>query len=110
MTQSLIQKSQHLQNSADLAVKNTNIVKLLETIGKIEFVGSYALGLLYRPDIDLFVLDKDCSKDNAIAMTKQLIDSDVFQTVGFANGSLMCGIRLWKTSKPLVQLKKSWQN
>lgn len=83
--QSLIQKSQYLQQSANVVVQNTKIVELLQSIGKIEFVGSYALQLLFRPDIDLFVLSETCSLSSAVDMTKQLLDSGVFQTVGFAN-------------------------
>lgn len=83
--ESVTQKSQYLQQSANVVVQKTKIVEQLQSIGKIEFVGSYATQLLFRPDIDLFVISETCSQDSAIDMTKKLVDSRVFQTVGFAN-------------------------
>jgi len=83
---SLIKKSQNLQKSAEEIVRKTDIVKMLSTLGKVDFVGSYALKLLYRPDIDVFVTSQNCSKTRAIKLTKEFLDKDIFQTIGFANG------------------------
>lgn len=68
-----------------MVIKETGAINILSKIGKIDFVGSYALDLLYRPDIDLFVSTDDCSKNKAINTTKELLDSGLFQTVGFAD-------------------------
>lgn len=83
----LIQKSEDLKKNAELVIGRTKINELLGKLGKVTFVGSYALDLLYRPDIDIFVQNKDCSRDKAVEITKVFLDSGFFQTVGFADWS-----------------------
>lgn len=83
----LIQKSEDLKKDADLVIARTKINELLSKLGKVTFVGSYALNLLYRPDIDIFVQSSDCSRKKAVELTKVFLDSDFFQTVGFADWS-----------------------
>lgn len=81
----LITLSDKLQKDADRVIEKSKVVQILEKIGRVEFVGSYALNLLYRPDIDLFVVSSDCSRSTAVSTTKEFLDSNLFQTVGFAN-------------------------
>lgn len=81
----LIKKSDILKSEADNIVSESGVVRTLEKIGKVDFVGSYALNLLYRSDIDIFVTSRNCSKEVAIATTKEFLDNGLFQTVGFAN-------------------------
>ena len=84
-TGELIKQSDELKQEAEQVVKDTKIINILSKIGKIDFVGSYALNLLYRPDIDLFVSTNNCTRESAVATTKELLDSGLFQTVGFAD-------------------------
>jgi len=81
----LLTQADHLKQEAKAVIKETGIVDILSKIGKIDFVGSYVLNLLYRPDIDLFVSTDNCSRDKAVATTKEILDNDLFQTVGYAN-------------------------
>lgn len=83
----LIQKSEDLKQDADQVIGKTKITEMLSGLGKVTFVGSYAFNLLYRPDIDIFVRSKDCSKEKAIGLTKEFLDSGFYQTVGFADWS-----------------------
>lgn len=81
----LIKLSDKLQKEADEVINQCRLLSVLDTIGKVKFVGSYALNLMYRPDIDIFCLNTMCSKEVALSTTKQFLDSNMFQTVGFAN-------------------------
>lgn len=81
----LISLSNELKKEADSLISETHVVDILNKLGKIDFVGSYALNLIYRPDIDIFVTSDTCSNEKAIAITKEFLDSGLFQTVGFAN-------------------------
>jgi hypothetical protein len=83
----LIQKSKDLKKDADLVISKLKIKEILKKLGKVTFVGSYALDLLFRPDIDIYVQSRDCSRKKAVNITKILLDSDLFQTVGFADWS-----------------------
>lgn len=83
----LIEKSENLKKDADLVISRTKINDLLGKLGRVTFVGSYALDLLYRPDIDIFVQNKNCSREKAMETTKVFLDSGFFQTVGFADRS-----------------------
>ena len=59
--------------------------ELFQKLGEVVFVGSYFLDLLYRRDIDVFILDDPCDVEKAHILTKHLIDQNIFQTVAFAN-------------------------
>ncbi len=81
----VVASSDQLKSEANEVVKSAKITSFFEKIGQVVFVGSYELNLLLRLDIDLFVKSKDCLLKAALNTTKQLLDSKLFQTVGFAN-------------------------
>jgi len=81
----LINKSERLKKDADITIERLNIKELLGSLGKVTFVGSYALDLLYRPDIDIFVQSEGCSRDKVVELTKVFLDSELFQSVGVAD-------------------------
>jgi hypothetical protein len=82
----LLSKSNDLKKEAEIVIGKTKVRDIFGNIGEVVFVGSYALNLLFRRDIDLFVVSDNCSKETALETTKKLLDSQLFQTVGFANG------------------------
>ncbi len=84
----LIKKSENLKIDADQVIAQSKIKELLGRLGLVTFVGSYALDLLYRPDIDIFVQSSKCFRQKAVELTKVFLDSDFFQTVGFADWSI----------------------
>ncbi len=84
-TQELLKRSEDLRKDADYVITQTKIYSILKSLGNVTCVGSYALDLLYRPDIDVFVQSETCTKENAIVTTKQFLDSGYFQTVGFVD-------------------------
>ena len=85
-TKDLLTRADELRVEADTVFKKSEVQAILGKIGKIYFVGSYALNLLFRRDMDLFVVSDDCSMETATETTKKFLDSQLFQTVGFANG------------------------
>lgn len=89
--QELLKYSQLLYKEAESVIAQSNFVTLFSKLGKISFVGSYALDLLYRRDIDVFVENKKCTRTLANQVTLELIKSNAFQTVGFAD---------WTEQKP----------
>ena len=66
----LLKRSEDLKKDADSVIKQSKIKELFGELGKVTFVGSYVLDLLYRPDIDIFVQSSDCSRKKAVELTK----------------------------------------
>lgn len=81
-------KSEDLKKDADRVIDQLKIKESLGQLGVVTFVGSYALDLLYRPDVDIFVQCHDPSRRMAVELTKRFLDSEFFQTVGFADWSV----------------------
>lgn len=85
MSDDLLKISIDLRLEAEAIIQETDFHNLFSILGQVNFVGSYALDLMFRPDIDVFVCNPDCQLDQAITKTKMLLDSNYFQTVVFAN-------------------------
>ena len=85
----LLKTSQSLHDDATSIISDIKFTELFQKLGKVVFVGSYFLNLLYRRDIDVFVIDSNCNADKAHELTKHLIDLNIFQTVAFADWTLI---------------------
>jgi len=85
MNNDLIKNSQDLYEEASKILEKTKVVEIFSELGKIEIIGSVRLKLLYRFDIDLLVISDDIDKNKAQAITKQFLDSGIFQTVALAD-------------------------
>ncbi|MDR3642458.1 MAG: hypothetical protein P4L74_02405 [Candidatus Doudnabacteria bacterium] len=81
----LIQNSQNFCKSAEEIITKTGVVEVFSKLGKVEKIGSLRLKLMYRRDIDLFVISDSIEKNKAHQITKELIDKDIFQTIGTAD-------------------------
>lgn len=81
----LLKYSQQLHTDAKQVIELTDFIKIFSVLGKVVFTGSFETDLLYRRDIDVFILSDICSKSQANNLTKELIDSNTFQTVGYAD-------------------------
>lgn len=81
----VVKHADGLKIEADNVIFECKIVDTLSELGKINFVGSYALDLLHRNDIDIIVTSNVCSQDLAISVTKKFLESNKYQTVGFAD-------------------------
>lgn len=83
--QNLIQNSQTLCNTAQKILSNTNVMAIFSKLGKVEIIGSLRLKLMYRMDIDLFVISNKIEKYKAHEVTKRFLDKEIFQTVALAD-------------------------
>jgi hypothetical protein len=82
----LLKKSKQLKQEADKVIQLSQVEKVFSKLGKVKYVGSYELDLLYRRDIDIFVIsEKQFSKEKALKITHELLNLNIFQTIGFAN-------------------------
>lgn len=81
----LIDKSTELKKEATALIKKFKIVESLKPLGKVVIVGSLRLNLMYRRDIDIFVLSDKVSTSKVLAITKKLIDKDIFKGVAIAD-------------------------
>lgn len=81
----VIKHADELKIEADNIITECDVVGTLSGLGKINFVGSYALNLLHRNDIDIIVTSDICSRDLAISATQIFLENNKYQTVGFAD-------------------------
>jgi hypothetical protein len=85
MQSKLIENSKQLSSTAQKILEKTKVVQILSHLGQVETIGSLRLQLMYRLDIDLFVLSDTVDKDKAREITKLFIDQNMFQTVALAD-------------------------
>jgi hypothetical protein len=81
----VLARADALRRAADELLRETGVVDVFGRLGTVHPVGSYRLNVMYRPDIDLIVTADYLRRDNAISVTKRLLDLGHFQTVGFAD-------------------------
>ncbi len=79
----LISRAEELQRQADSVLERSGICRILSEMGYVQLVGSYALGLLVRPDIDIMVTSDSPERSAAVAVTKRILDQGYFQSVVF---------------------------
>jgi hypothetical protein len=84
-TENLIKKSEKLCNTANDILAKTNAVEIFSKLGKVEIIGSLRLKMMYRLDIDLLVISEKIEKSKAQEITKQFLDTGIFQTVALAD-------------------------
>ncbi|MFC1735847.1 hypothetical protein ACFL1X_07000 [Candidatus Hydrogenedentota bacterium] len=79
----ILRESEDLQSQADAILKESKVLDIFSSSGKVHLAGSYRLRLLVRPDIDIIVTAEGPSREKAVAATKQLLDDGYFQSVVF---------------------------
>ena len=79
----LLDRADTLKRQADAVLEKSAIRTMLSRIGHPEIVGSYALGLLVRPDIDIIVTSGAPARAAAVDVTKRILDAGYFQSVVF---------------------------
>lgn len=84
-TENLIKNSKNLCNTANEILAKTNAIEIFSKLGKIEIIGSLRLKMMYRFDIDLLVISEKIEKTKAQEITKQFLDTGIFQTVALAD-------------------------
>ena len=71
--------SKKLKKTADLLLGKTGLIELLEKYGSVYKMGSYQLDLMVDGDIDIYVIDKQFSKERAIKCLNDLIFKNSFR-------------------------------
>mgnify|MGYP003553278143 CR=1 FL=1 len=77
----LIKKSQNLCVEAYEILEKTNAIEILSKLGKVDIVGSLKLKLMYRRDIDLFVVSDVINTDMAKKITQFFLEANIFKKV-----------------------------
>ena len=77
----LLDRAKNLKNTADKILSDSKITSILSEYGEIVFTGSYPLELMYRPDIDFFVLTKEHNFDLYLKLLKKIIETKYFKVV-----------------------------
>lgn len=76
--------SAHMRLQADKILSKSHLLEKLSTFGTVRPIGSYALDLMYDPDIDLVVIC-DQAKDRSVEALKHLVDSADFSRYEFGD-------------------------
>jgi hypothetical protein len=84
-TDNLIKNSENLCNTANEILAETNAIEIFSKLGKVEIIGSLRLKMMYRLDIDLLVISEKIERNKAQEITKQFLDTGIFQTVALAD-------------------------
>lgn len=71
--------SKKLKKTADLLLKKTGLIELLEKYGDVYKMGSYQLDLMVDGDIDIYVIDEQFCKERAIKCLHDLISKNTFR-------------------------------
>jgi hypothetical protein len=82
MAISLINQSKSFKKEADLLLRKSKILRLLEPSGQVRLTGSYKLGLMLNGDIDIHIINPKITKNSVIRVLNKLIKQ------GFFNGYL----------------------
>ncbi|NTU98547.1 hypothetical protein HGA64_00880 [Candidatus Falkowbacteria bacterium] len=71
--------SKQVKKEADLLLKKTKLIELLNKYGYVHKRGSYELDLMVDGDIDVYVIDKQFSKERAMQCLNELILQNAFR-------------------------------
>lgn len=71
----LLTKQDQLHTDAAQLLEST-LLPILSKYGKVEVNGSYLYKLLYHPDIDLYVINEDISKQMYVDLCTELLNLD----------------------------------
>lgn len=81
----LLRRADDLRRTADEIIRESDVVRFFSALGEVNFVGSYRLDVMYRPDIDLIVVSDSPQRQKTVPVTTRLMESGYFQTVAFAD-------------------------
>ena len=81
----LIQKSQEFKKQADEILKDSKLVEVLSKYGEIKFTGSYPLDVMMRPDLDVYAIAKENSREKMLEVVQGIFSSCYFDEIRFTN-------------------------
>ncbi len=80
-----LQYSKEIKEEANVILQESGILEILKEYGDVEVIGSYALDVMYRPDIDILVFAHSHNRRKAKEVTIKLLNLDYFNELCFVN-------------------------
>lgn len=77
--------SAEYRKQAAKILKNSRVIELFSDYGTVKLVGSYALNVMLRPDLDIYVLTKKQDFEKLSKILNRLFSKNYFQQICFAN-------------------------
>lgn len=81
----LLQQSKRTKSQANAILKDSGIIQILQKYGTVDIHGSYALDLMWKPDIDLIVVRKKHDWKKLLKVSEEILDSKYFKKFVFSN-------------------------
>ncbi len=98
--------SQQVYEAAKSLLENTEIIDLLNNLGTVHIVGSYAANLMWDPDIDIVVIT-DTPQESAIKAINDLARKEKFQKLEF--GDFKNHPKKNRPESFIVNARKEWK-
>ncbi len=81
----LSEESKRVKSIADKILKESGIIKVLKDYGEVKIGGSYALDVMLRPDIDLFVIAEKHDWSKILDIQRKIMETKYFREFDFLN-------------------------
>lgn len=109
----LLEKAQGMKDEVDKILSESELVEILSQYGEVKIGGSYALDLMLRPDIDIFVITDKHDWEKVLKVTTDLMTKRYFREVCFVNwvdfdGNTKKDFMKGYYFQPLVQIGESF--
>jgi hypothetical protein len=85
MSQSNLEKSKLLKSQADQLMSELGIIEKLKTLGQLNFVGSYALDVMLKVDIDIHIIPEKMEPEKLMNFLFTLQTEHNLYAGGFIN-------------------------
>ncbi len=74
-----------MRNQADKILEQSGVIKILADYGEVKIGGSYALDVMLRPDIDLFVVEQEHDWEKILEIQSKIMRTRYFREFDFVN-------------------------
>ena len=81
----LLEESKRIKSQADKILKESGIVEILQSYGEVKIGGSYALNVMLRPDLDLFVITNKHDWNKLLNIQSKIMKTKYFREFDFVN-------------------------
>ncbi|SRR5260221_10855475 len=81
----LLKRSKEFKKQADEILGRSKLVEVLSRYGEVKFTGSYPLNLMMRPDLDVYAIAKENSKEKMLEVVQGIFSSCYFDEIRFTN-------------------------
>jgi hypothetical protein len=76
--------SQKIKGQADTILEETGLIKILSEFGTPHVVGSYAMDLMYDPNLDIIVTSKDI-RNSSVQALQRIIEKRICQKLEYGD-------------------------